>query len=243
MIWLGESTIELHYLPVYEETYKSLKSKGIRFPGHHNESLAPIFTPPHSVFEVELDLPCQTQHDDIPVQSFTPEQTKKAFDVARNSIELLSIVLSSIQQDVLQVSLVPGFIQKLLNHWLSLRNIQIYLKTDKLHLLLNLRLQKQEACRLKKARSLLRMKTLTMRMEKSNIQRHRRSIMERNEARKRFVRSVSTPAILERFISLEKEILQIKSSVQANALLMSSASSDEGMTRSCNFKHVLQIFL
>ncbi|KAL1363907.1 hypothetical protein AAHE18_03G180400 [Arachis hypogaea] len=77
------------------------------------------------------------------------------------------------------------FIQKLLNHWLSLRNIQIYLKTGKLHLLLNLRLQKQEACRLKKARSLLRMETLTMRMEKSSIQRHRRSIMERKEARKR----------------------------------------------------------
>ncbi|QHN91576.1 TOM1-like protein [Arachis hypogaea] len=81
----------------------SLKSKGIRFPGCHNESLAPIFTPPRSVSEVELDLPRQTQHDDIPVQSFTPEQTKEAFDVARNSIELLSTVLSSPQQDVLQV--------------------------------------------------------------------------------------------------------------------------------------------
>ncbi|QHO39643.1 Coatomer subunit [Arachis hypogaea] len=53
--------------------------------------------------EVELDLPRQTQHDNIPVQSFTPEQTKEAFDVARNSIELLSTVLSSPQQDVLQV--------------------------------------------------------------------------------------------------------------------------------------------
>ncbi|RYR34141.1 hypothetical protein Ahy_A10g048869 [Arachis hypogaea] len=50
----------------------------------------------------------------------------------------------------------------------------------------------------------------------------------------RFVRSVSTPAILERFISLEKEILQIKSSVQANALLMSSASSDEGTVPQAN---------
>ncbi|XLR00161.1 hypothetical protein S83_066359, partial [Arachis hypogaea] len=79
----GESTIELHYLPVYEETYKSLKSRGIQFPGRHNESLAPIFS------------------------SFTPEQTKEAFDVARNNIELLSTVLSSPQQDVLQVWISP----------------------------------------------------------------------------------------------------------------------------------------
>ncbi|KAL1295566.1 uncharacterized protein [Arachis hypogaea] len=82
----------------------SLKSKGIRFPGRDNESLAPIFTPPRSVSEAELDLPHQTQHDDIPVQSFTPEQTKEAFDVARNSVELFSTVLSSYtQQDVLQL--------------------------------------------------------------------------------------------------------------------------------------------
>ncbi|RYQ95979.1 hypothetical protein Ahy_B08g091395 [Arachis hypogaea] len=80
-----------------------LDDMGIRFPGCHNESLAPIFTPPRSVSEVELDLPRQTQHDDIPVQSFTPEQTKEAFDVARNNIELLSTVLSSPQRDVLQV--------------------------------------------------------------------------------------------------------------------------------------------
>uniref|UniRef100_A0A161XZ85 Uncharacterized protein n=1 Tax=Daucus carota subsp. sativus TaxID=79200 RepID=A0A161XZ85_DAUCS len=39
---------ELRYLRVYEETYKSLRSRGIRFPGRDGESLAPIFTPPHS---------------------------------------------------------------------------------------------------------------------------------------------------------------------------------------------------
>ncbi|XLT46786.1 hypothetical protein HN873_039390, partial [Arachis hypogaea] len=84
---------------------KSLKSRGIRFPGRDNGSLAPIFTPLRSVSEAELDLPHQTQHDDIPVQIFTPEQTKEAFDVARNSIELLSTMLSSSpQQDVLQIS-------------------------------------------------------------------------------------------------------------------------------------------
>ena len=41
-----------------------------------------------------------------PVRSFTAEQTKEAFDIARNSIELLSTVLSSSpQHDALQVIL------------------------------------------------------------------------------------------------------------------------------------------
>ncbi|KAG5555243.1 hypothetical protein RHGRI_012694 [Rhododendron griersonianum] len=52
----GESSDELRYLPVYEETYK------------------------------------------IPAQTFSAEQTKEAFDVARNSIELLTSVLSSSPQ-------------------------------------------------------------------------------------------------------------------------------------------------
>ncbi|KAM5557947.1 TOM1-like protein 1 [Rosa sericea] len=100
----GESTGELRYLPVYEETYKSLRSRGIRFPGRDNESLAPIFTPPRSVSASELDAGLSQQIPvDIPVQSFTPEQSKEAFDVARNSIELLSTVFSSSpQQDALQ---------------------------------------------------------------------------------------------------------------------------------------------
>ncbi|KDP27546.1 hypothetical protein JCGZ_20131 [Jatropha curcas] len=39
----------------------------------------------------------------MPVVSFTAEQTKEAFDVARNSIELLTMVLSSSpKQDALQ---------------------------------------------------------------------------------------------------------------------------------------------
>ncbi|XVF30483.1 hypothetical protein REPUB_Repub16aG0061900 [Reevesia pubescens] len=116
----GESTSELRYLPVYEETYKSLKSRGIRFPGRDNESLAPIFTPPRSVSapEVDASLAQQLQHDmqlqrDIPVLSFTPEQTKEAFDVARNSIELLSTVLSSSpQQDALEDDLTTMLVQQ-----------------------------------------------------------------------------------------------------------------------------------
>ncbi|KAG6714655.1 hypothetical protein I3842_05G213100 [Carya illinoinensis] len=110
----GESTSELRYLPVYEETYKSLKSRGIRFPGRDNESLAPIFTPPRSISDSEYnsDLPRQIQHD-LPVQSFTAEQTKEAFDVARNCMELLSTVLSSSpQQDVLKDDLTATLVQQ-----------------------------------------------------------------------------------------------------------------------------------
>lgn len=112
----GESTSELRYLPVYEETYKSLRSRGVRFPGRDNESLAPIFTPPRTVSESELEydaaLPQQIQHD-LPVQSFTAEQTKEAFDVARNSIELLTTVLSSSpQQDALQDDLTTTLVQQ-----------------------------------------------------------------------------------------------------------------------------------
>ncbi|CAN6460999.1 unnamed protein product [Victoria cruziana] len=110
----GESTEELRYLPVFEETYKSLKSRGIRFPGRDNESLAPIFTPPRSfatqveseypLQEDPSDYPSQEFYEDHPIQSLSPEQTKETFDVARNSIELLSTVLSSSpQQDILKV--------------------------------------------------------------------------------------------------------------------------------------------
>ncbi|KAL7585157.1 TOM1-like protein 1 [Lactuca sativa] len=102
----GESTEELRYLPVYEETYKSLKSRGIRFPGRDSESLAPIFTPPRSIPPSEsypIPHPPQQIPQEIPIQSMSAEQTKEAFDVARNSLELLSTVLSSSpQQDALQ---------------------------------------------------------------------------------------------------------------------------------------------
>ncbi|CAJ1934079.1 unnamed protein product [Sphenostylis stenocarpa] len=141
----GESTIELRYLPVYAETYKSLKSRGIRFPSRDIESLAPIFTPPCSGASPEADVnlehlmpndihvqsfspstPARSattpkadvslahlmQHE-VHVQSFTSQQTKEAFDVARNSIELLSIVLSSsTQQDVLKDDLITTLVQQ-----------------------------------------------------------------------------------------------------------------------------------
>uniref|UniRef100_A0A1J3JLZ9 TOM1-like protein 2 n=1 Tax=Noccaea caerulescens TaxID=107243 RepID=A0A1J3JLZ9_NOCCA len=101
----GESTSELRYLPVFEETSKSLKSRGIHFPGRDNESLAPIFTPPRSSSIPEVDTTTtgaaqnvNVQYNAPRVQSFTVDETKEAFDVARNSIELLSTVLSSSPQ-------------------------------------------------------------------------------------------------------------------------------------------------
>lgn len=106
----GESSNELRYLPVFEETYKSLKSRGIRFPGRDDESLAPIFTPPRSVSEAETD--ASLGHD-IPVASFSAEDAKEAFEVARNSIELLSTVLSSSPpQEVLQDDLATTLVQQ-----------------------------------------------------------------------------------------------------------------------------------
>lgn len=84
---------------------QSLRARGIRFPGRDNESLAPIFTPPRSVSapDEEASLAQQMQHD-VTVQTFTADQTKEVFDVARNSVELLTTVLSSSpQQDALKV--------------------------------------------------------------------------------------------------------------------------------------------
>ncbi|XP_071710661.1 TOM1-like protein 1 [Rutidosis leptorrhynchoides] len=122
----GESTEELRYLPVYEETYKSLKSRGIRFPGRDSESLAPIFTPPRSIPQTEVyPVPPQQFHQqEIPVQRLSPEQTKEAFDVARNSLELLSTVLSSSpQQDALQDDLTSTLVQQCRQSQLTVQRI------------------------------------------------------------------------------------------------------------------------
>ncbi|BAT91206.1 hypothetical protein LR48_Vigan08g199300 [Vigna angularis] len=139
----GESTTELRYLPVYAQTFKSLKSRGILFPGRDNESLAPIFTPPRSGTAPEADVSLEhlmqhnvqsfspvtpsrsastseadvnlahLMHHDVHVKSFTSQQTEEAFDVARNSFELLSTVLSSsTQKDVLKDDLVTTLVQQ-----------------------------------------------------------------------------------------------------------------------------------
>ncbi|KAK9048407.1 hypothetical protein SSX86_032630 [Deinandra increscens subsp. villosa] len=123
----GESTEELRYLPVYEETYKSLKSRGIRFPGRDSESLAPIFTPPRSIPPSEVyPVPPQNIHQEtpIPIQSMSAEQTKEAFDVARNSLELLStVLLSSPQQDALQDDLTSTLVQQCRQSQLTVQRI------------------------------------------------------------------------------------------------------------------------
>uniref|UniRef100_A0ACD5YS70 Uncharacterized protein n=2 Tax=Avena sativa TaxID=4498 RepID=A0ACD5YS70_AVESA len=124
----GESGNELRYLPVYEETYKSLKSRGVRFPGRDNESLAPIFTPPRSVAEAEVEANFSHQaFEDVHVHTYTAEETKEALDVARNSMELLSTVLSSSpQQDVLQDDLTTTLVQQC---YQSQHTIQRFIET------------------------------------------------------------------------------------------------------------------
>ncbi|XP_047082317.1 TOM1-like protein 1 [Lolium rigidum] len=124
----GESGNELRYLPVYEETYKSLKSRGVRFPGRDNESLAPIFTPPRSVAEAEVEANFSHQaFEDVHVHTYTAEETKEALDVARNSMELLSTVLSSSpQQDVLQDDLTITLVQQC---YQSQHTIQRFIET------------------------------------------------------------------------------------------------------------------
>lgn len=122
----GESSSELRYLPVYEETYKSLKSRGVRFPGRDNESLAPIFTPARSVATSETNASLAQQlHNDIPPPvTLSAEQIKEAFDVARNSIELLTTVLSSSSpQDVLQDELTTTLVQQCLRSQSTVQRI------------------------------------------------------------------------------------------------------------------------
>ncbi|TVU31538.1 hypothetical protein EJB05_23225, partial [Eragrostis curvula] len=116
----GESGDDLRYLPVYEETYKSLRSRGIRFPGRDEESLAPIFTPPRSVPPAEsYSEAAQEGYQEIPEEGFAPVRTvpavqvNEAFEVARNSVELLSTVLSSSpQKEVLQDDLTTTLVQQ-----------------------------------------------------------------------------------------------------------------------------------
>ncbi|BBM99687.1 hypothetical protein MPTK1_1g23050 [Marchantia polymorpha subsp. ruderalis] len=103
----GESTEELRYLPVFEETYKSLRSRGVKFPGRDNESLAPIFTPPsiapsppigsnRGTSSPNTAPPFWSEEFAAPnTDPSDPSNVKETFDVARNSTELLATVLSS----------------------------------------------------------------------------------------------------------------------------------------------------
>ena len=85
---------------------QSLKSRGIRFPGRDEESLAPIFTPPQSVARGTASGVDAHSRDvtGFLAEDTNPENTKEVFDVARNSVELLNTVLtSSPQQEALKV--------------------------------------------------------------------------------------------------------------------------------------------
>lgn len=89
---------------------QSLKSRGIRFPGRDEESLAPIFTPPQSVSRSSAGAGSggfDAHARDVTgflAEDTSPENTKEVFDVARNSVELLNTVLtSSPQQEALKV--------------------------------------------------------------------------------------------------------------------------------------------
>ncbi|EFJ22874.1 hypothetical protein SELMODRAFT_232686 [Selaginella moellendorffii] len=114
----GEATEELRYLPVFEETYKSLKSRGVKFPGRDAESLAPIFTPPQTVetAPVRSGISRLTLRDVVgshPTREDNSDHEKEVFDVARNSIELLSTVLtSSPQQEVLKEELTIALVEQ-----------------------------------------------------------------------------------------------------------------------------------
>ena len=82
---------------------QSLKSRGIRFPGRDEESLAPIFTPPQSVSRSSGGAGSGVEVHFRDVTGFLAEDTslqntKEAFDVARNSVELLNTVLTSSPQ-------------------------------------------------------------------------------------------------------------------------------------------------
>lgn len=107
----GEATEELRFLPVFEETYKSLLSRGVVFPPRDNESLAPIFTPPQSAPITQRSIPeyagritgtgiseVSTAQGPVVVMD-----SKEIFNIARNSVELLTTVLTSAPaQEVLQ---------------------------------------------------------------------------------------------------------------------------------------------
>eukprot|EP00249_Psilotum_nudum_P014793 c25008_g1_i1 orf=303-1460(-) len=104
----GESTEELSYLPVYEETYKSLRSRGVMFPGRDPESLAPIFTPHSATISGMHSEEIPGAHGEM-----SAVQIKETFDIARNCVELLSTVLtSSPQQDVLHEELTGSLVEQ-----------------------------------------------------------------------------------------------------------------------------------
>ncbi|CAK9881025.1 unnamed protein product [Sphagnum jensenii] len=121
----GESTEELGYLPIFEQTYKSLKSRGIQFPGRDLESLAPIFTPPQSISRSGTEgSGAGMGAESGGLAPTNPEDAKEIFDVSRNSVELLSTVLtSSPQQEALQEELTLTLVEQCRQSQLKVQKI------------------------------------------------------------------------------------------------------------------------
>jgi hypothetical protein len=91
---------------VFFPALQSLKSRGIKFPGRDLESLAPIFTPPQSISRssTQGSGALGSRESGGGLAPTNPEDAKEIFDVSRNSVELLSTVLtSSPKQEALQV--------------------------------------------------------------------------------------------------------------------------------------------
>lgn len=126
----GEATDELRYLPIYEETYKSLKNRGVKFPGRDNESLAPIFTPPGAPRSISPSSGRGSQNSTPPVwrdaaaERTDPAHVKETLDVARNSVELLSTVLSSSpEQEALKDDITQTLVEQCRQSQLKLQGI------------------------------------------------------------------------------------------------------------------------
>ncbi|KAJ6809377.1 TOM1-like protein 2 [Iris pallida] len=111
---------------VYQETVKvwGLKSRGIRFQRLDTKSLAPRYMPLRSMFDSASYAEFRKQaHRDVLVQGFTSKQTKEAFDVARDNIQLLSTVLSSSQQDALKDNLTGALVHECLRCQFTIHKI------------------------------------------------------------------------------------------------------------------------
>lgn len=125
----GDSSNDLTYLPVFQDTYKSLKSRAFRFPGRDNENftteLSESFTSPDGYPTPMLDQWQDYSNAYVPQSSnLTQEQRKEVLDVARNSIELLSTVLSSSpQQEALQDDLTSTLVQQCKQSQISVQRL------------------------------------------------------------------------------------------------------------------------
>eukprot|EP00850_Spirogloea_muscicola_P017357 SM000148S01034 [mRNA] locus=s148:337038:338835:+ [translate_table: standard] len=79
--------------PAASPAGQSMRSRGVRFPGRDDESLAPIFTPPQT-HPIAAPAPPAVPGDGA-APAAAAESSEETLAVARNSVELLSTVLTS----------------------------------------------------------------------------------------------------------------------------------------------------